>query len=844
MKEFNSKMDKKFSIVMALLLLAFQLVSIVSMPATVVAAVNKDVEVKIELVGNSTGIIQKGELFEVEATVTNKTGETINDISLNINRVDGLIPTGENWTIDVADKLENNESISKRITFHYNGTDSAITLSMHTVFNRDGKRETSEYTSKIYGIYSETPSDSIPPGSAKNKPDIKVKPGIRMPVVNAGEDVGISLPIVNTSSITAKNLIISIDTSDVNSLPFTFEQINLSKRLENLAPGKEETVTFNVKTKSYISDGIYPVKINYEYLNSANNSFTASEIIYIKVLNAQTPPKITLEKFSVYSNDGENPLPGSMFSLTLQLKNHGSASASDVKVSLKGLSNDGIFVTHSADTKYVTSIDGQTTQNVEYFLYVSDKFKGNNVSLTASVEYKDSSGKAYTDEYQFFVKITEIEEEEEETEETSPELILKDLEFPQDQIDAGDELGIRFSLENIGNDIAHNVKISITCEDGILPISSSTLVIDALEKGQTKDFSFDLYAKESAVTKNHLVTINVEYENKIDEVKKETDQKTEKLSFSRYAGIYVKAVEKEDEEETKTVPKIIISRYDFEPETVKAGENFLLKLSFLNTSKIVPIRNVKITFSAKDGIFIPTSSSNTFFIENMDVQGGAEREVELFAKSDAPAKSHPLTLNFEYEDEKGTQYTATEEISIPVTQELRLEIGQLQMPTDTMEGQPIPIFLDFFNMGKSTLYNLMVSLEGEGFRGENSDYFVGNFDSGRSDYYEVMLTPTATGEVTGNVLFSFEDESGKKNEIRKEFKLNVTPMQMPEFPVDGGYPGEGFPGGEMPGQEQGNKLFTPLNIGIGIGTLLLITIITIIIIKKKRSRKAEMMLDE
>ncbi|HHV97204.1 MAG TPA: hypothetical protein GXX37_12170, partial [Clostridiaceae bacterium] len=671
--------------------------------------------------------------------------------------------------------------------------------------------------------------------------------GIKMPTFNAGDDVVISLPIVNLSQIPAKNITVSIDTSDVNSLPFTFEQINLTRKLDSLASGKETTVTFNVKIKPYIPDGIYPVKINYEYLNSANNSFTDSETIYIKIVNAQTPPKIILERFSVYSNDGENPLPGSLFSLSLELKNQGSSPAKDVKVSLKGLSNDGIFVVQSADTKYVTSIDGQTTKKVEYFLHVAENFKGNNALLTARVEYTDDSGKAYSDEYQFFIKITQIEEEEEEEKvETVPELILKNMEYPHEQINAGEEFNIKFSLENIGNDTAYNVKISVTCEDGVLPISTSTLVVDELGKSQVKDFSFDFYAKESAVTKNHLITVTVEYENKIDEVKEETGVKAEKLSLTRYAGVYIKAVEEEkEEEETKTVPKIIINKYDFGTESPKAGENFVLRLTFLNTSKIVPIRNIKITFTSKDGIFIPTSSSNTFFIENMNVQQTAEREVELFVKSDAPAKSHTLTLSFDYEDEKGTQYSATEEISIPVTQELRLEIGQLQMPTDTMEGQPIPVFVDFFNMGKSTLYNLMVSLEGEGFTGENSDYFVGNFESGRSDYYEVMLTPTATGEITGNILFTFEDETGKKNEVRKEFKLNVMPMRVPEMPVDGGYPGSEFPGKEIPGQNQGNKLFTPLNIGIGAGALLLIiVIITIIVVKKRRARKAEMMLDE
>ena len=838
MSGIKKKIRKGFSLVLVCLLMVFQLAAIVSVPAMVVEAAgieeNDNVKLEVSIAGNSTGIIHKGEIFELVAVLKNNTDKEIKDVSLHIASVEGLVPTGSDWNIITGENLASGSNYTfKKINMVYNGSEDSIQLNLVSKFKIGDVEQRSTAVNKFIGVYSEPPANNIPGGTSKYKPELKVKTGIQMPVFNASDDVVLILPISNESSTEAKEIIVSIDTNDVNGLPFTFEQVNLSYKLDNLASNKEKNATFNVTIKPDISGGIYPVKLNYQYKNSSKDTFTASETIYIKVMNDKIPPKITLERFSIYSNDGENPLPGSMLSLTLQLKNQGNFAAKDIKVLLKGLSNEGIYVTKSADTKYIASIDGQKTQNVEYFLYVSDKFKGNNVSLYANIEYKDNSGKLYTEEHQFFIG---VEEKDEKKEENFPELTLKNLVFPRDTIIAGEDFNISFSLDNIGTDTARNVKVSITCEDGILPISNSTTFVDAIDKGQTKDLSFNLYANKTAVTKNHSITITVDYEG-------EKDDKIEKLTFNRYTGVYVEKSAEDAEKETKTVPKIIINKYNFEPEEAKAGENFKLKLSFLNTSKVVPIRNVKITFSAKDGIFIPTNSSNTFFIENMDIQGIAEREVELFTKADAPAKSHVLNLNFEYEDEKGNQYTAAEEISIPVKQEQRLSIGQLNMPLDTMEGQPIPIFMDFFNMGKSTLYNMMVSIESEGLKSDNSNYFVGNFEPGRSDYFENMVTPTATGEVTGNILFSFEDESGKKNEIRKEIKLNVNKMEMPEIPQEG-IPGEKFPEGEMPGEGQQKNLFTPLNIGIGVGGLLLIAVIIIIIVKKRRSRKAGMMFDE
>jgi hypothetical protein len=666
-----------------------------------------------------------------------------------------------------------------------------------------------------------------------------------MPIFNAGQDVVLSLPIVNDSLYEAKNIAVSIDTSNESTLPFTFDQIMLTSNIDKIMPKKdnkisEEKISYNIKIKADVKEGIYPIKLSYQYSNAYNDTFTSSEIVYIKVTNDKTPPRLIMENIQTYSND---PSPGNIMSLTLTLKNQGSLPAKDIKVSLKGLSSDGITTYKSADSRFISQIDGQEKEKVEYMLVISENFTGSSASLQADIEYKDGVGNTYSEGFQFFIRINEAKEEEEK-DETKPEIILRDLDFPTDKIQAGDEFNLGFVIDNIGNDTAQNVKVTLSCEDGVLPKSSSVVQIDALEKGQSKELNFNLFATLGAITKNHLVTINVEYEY-LKEDKEDKTDKVEKLTLTRYAGIYVEKIEDEDEDEDekqKTVPKIIISMYSFEPEEVKAGDNFKLKLSFLNTSKIVPIRNIKVTFSAKEGEFIPASSSNTFFIENMGTQGIAEREVELFAKSDAAPKSHILNLNFEYEDEKGNQYTAAEEISIPVKQEQRLVVGQLNLPPEGYEGQPIPIFVDFFNMGKSILYNLMVTFEGEAFQAENANYFAGNFEPGRSDYFESMITPSTAGEATGELVFSFEDESGKKNELRKEIKLNVMGMEMPPMPPEGQM-GEEFPG-EMPPEQQPKKLLTPLNIGIASGVLLVIIVVLIIIIRKRRIRKAGMTFDE
>ncbi len=148
----------------------------------------------------------------------------------------------------------------------------------------------------------------------------------------------------------------------------------------------------------------------------------------------------------------------------------------------------------------------------------------------------------------------------------------------------------------------------------------------------------------------------------------------------------------------------------------------------------------------------------------------------MFTVPDAQAKTYTLTANFEYEDNKGESYTATELIGIPVIQQSKLETGELTVFPEAYIGEPAPVSIEFFNTGKVTLYNMMVKLEGD-FPTENGSYYVGNFVSGSSEYFEGMVMPMEPGELSGDVVFTYEDSTGEEQEIRKPFMLNVMEAQ-------------------------------------------------------------------
>ena len=570
---------------------------------------------------------------------------------------------------------------------------------------------------------------------------------------------------------------------------------------------------YSIKIGNLAPEGIHPLKLRMQYENAFGNQFTSEETVYIRVANNNRSPIITVESINVKKSGAASDV----ITLELKLKNLGNLRADDVKVTLGGLRTDGYSLHNTTDVRYIDLIYGNGTTTVSYELLPPASGAAGSNELTVSFEYKDSAGSKYNEQYKIFVPA-------EEGEGARPNLAFSQISAPRGALTAGQEFNVSFDLKNNGGASARNVKVTLNTETGIVVRSMNPVYFDRIEGNKSQKVAFTLYTADDAATKNYPISMNVEYE----------DAFGNKFTATQYIGVFV------ENDAGKTVPRIIIDNYTIDPFPVSAGGEFSLKMSFLNTNKTVDVSNIKVTVTSEDGTFTPTESGNTFYIENIPRTQNVERELVLQAKPDAEQKSYMLTVNFEYEDEKGNPYTAKESISVRVLQSPRLVTGDISMMTETFVGQPVSVYLDFYNMGKSTLYNLMVSVEGD-FQGQGLSYYVGNFEPGRTDYFDASFTPMNPGMQKGAILFTFEDANGKTTEIRKEFELNVMEMAMPEPSFES--PGN-IPGMEMPGMEKGSSKVS-IWIYIGIGAAVVIAAVVVVIVLRKRAvRRKELSLDE
>lgn len=676
---------------------------------------------------------------------------------------------------------------------------------------------------------ADTPNNNKPDNtdsSSYYKPSLMIEDGL-IPEVNAGSNIAVEFELKNTGYTATDIVVTPIFGADS---PFTSNNLTNSIPMGSISKGSKKTVKLEMAISPTAMPGSYPipVKISYNYVSYAvdppvkyNETYEA--IVYVKISSKSTQPKLIISK---NITTPEIILPGQDVKLSILFENKGSVDVKNVSVKLEGLDNDkGFYIASGSDIAYVKNVSGNLVSYADFYLKASNSIKKGAHKLSVTFSYNGIS-----ETQAIYLSVGGDSEQ-------NSNILLENLEYPTTPIKANDNFVLKFDLRNNGGVNANNVLVKVESSDPtIIPKTTSIKKINTIAADGKESLEFIFSPTADAITKNYPLNISIEYD---DEFNQDSEVKHK---INQYVGIYV---EKSGEDSSKGKPKLIIDKYNFTPQLVRAGENFEMNLSFYNTSSNKTVKNIKIFLTAESGTntdspgagssaFTPVDSSNTFYIDSIPPRGKVEKKITMFTIPDAIAKTHTITANFEYEDSEGNELKDVELIGVPVVQNSRLETAELSYYPEAMVGQPMPISLEFYNTGKVTLYNMMVKLEGD-FQTENGSSYIGNFATGSSEYFEGMVMPSEPGELKGAVLFTYEDSTGQMQELRKEFTLNV--MEMP--------PMEEFPG-EMPMPEEGKGGFKGILkskwLWISIATI--VAIVGGIIFYKKKKKKKEMAFDE
>ncbi len=417
-----------------------------------------------------------------------------------------------------------------------------------------------------------------------------------------------------------------------------------------------------------------------------------------------------------------------------------------------------------------TALGSKSEISTTFRIRTSENAKEGTYPLKFKVEFKNGQGELFTRQEVTYFKIIE--------QKTKPVLNVSGIMINPSSYKYGDVISISFDVSNSGGSEAKDVEINLDgfSADTIMPIASrDNTFLDSLPGINSKYDNvskqvFDLKISNNIAVTDVVIKATITY--------KDYEDKENTISKNIYiTGITPKPEEsgekKEEkkEEEKLPKPKMIVSSYGLSPNNITAGQEFTFSFYLKNTSKVTPIRNIKITVSSFEGCFIITKGSNTFYVEGMNANEKIYKQIDLKPKQDLQSNSYAVYIDAEYEDYDGNEYTAKETIHVPVTEYSKLVINSISSD-DAYVGSATNLSFEFVNMGKATLSNLVATVNGDVTASQETSY-IGNIQAGNADYYDIEVTPTQEGINNGTLTLTFEDSSGKKISVSKDFTITA-----------------------------------------------------------------------
>lgn len=518
------------------------------------------------------------------------------------------------------------------------------------------------------------------------------------------------------------------------------------------------------------------------------------------------PPRIVIAK--------DNWMPvyqaGETVNLSIPVENLSSTSATNVRFSITP--GDPASFPFEMDkmtfTKYAYSLSGNSV--FSYKVTIPANTKPGVYPIAVNLTYDEGGGESAT----VYVKIV--------NEYKQPELKLMGVDFEGDKLSAGKSVLIKLRLHNEGDLNLEKVELKLNgfSNQGInLDNWPDTQHIKAINGRETKLVEYKLIIDSKLESGTYPLDLNITY---YDEHDKE---------YKKDAKVYLPIDGKGATDDL--TPRVIVDNYYFPYEYVEAGQAFPLTVSFFNTSETTTVKNIKVSLNADELAFSPVGSSNSFFIAEINPRETIERSITFKAKVDAENRNYTINTDIDFQDSNGNKYTEKEIISIPVKQNIALTVSNIEMPPQIYLDTPTSLSIDFYNTGRTLIRNLIIKTEGN-FEIQEGNFFVGNLEPGKDNYYDVTIIPHEEGEMEGKIVFSYEDNIGEQFTTEVPFTINSMMQEMPPMMEH-----------DMDMSPEAGKFKLSKKVMVaGGGTLLLILALIALVIRRRKKKQEEVFLDE
>ncbi len=613
----------------------------------------------------------------------------------------------------------------------------------------------------------------------------------------------------------------------------TGNNTNNGSETENTNPASAEDKEHAIEMlNQYYSD----LKVRYKLSKSKLKKMDA---IYDNAVAYMKEAKLTVSELASYEKDAEGYL------LEVARETTSSTPSDDDS------SDDTINSASEAQREHVRGKLNRYYTDLKVRYSLSDeKIKKMDRVYNSAMAYMRNEGltESELNAYESSIEEYLLEIAKENTTGTEKFLMLSN-EVPISDAKYGEQAFVVLSLINLGKTDITDVVITPTVSNDrakwpfdinqpydaqmVQLIQASSNTADAYNKRM--DIGWNFNVRKDVLTGCYPLTFHATYYQSGSLVE------TDIVTYINVRGANPSDTLIKDEDKQNSNPRIIVTGFTTNPDTIYAGSTFMLTVSVKNTSADTTVENVLFNLEATVGgndttatyaAFLPTSGSSSVYTSSIAPGATYDMSIEMEAKSDLAQKPYVLTVNMKYDTDEQINIADTAHVSVPIKQESKLDTSSAEiMPESIAVGEQSNVMFSVYNTGKTTLYNVKVSYKSDSV--DEALTYLGNIAPGQTGSVDSMVTGVApdTGEGIVKAIISYEDEAGNETQVEKDLNLSVYEMVFDDPGMEMG--GEEFMGGE----EEPKKGIPVVVIIIIVVVVIAAVIVVAAVIKKKKKAK-------
>ncbi len=454
----------------------------------------------------------------------------------------------------------------------------------------------------------------------------------------------LNVDLKNIGGAEAKNIKISVDGTTLDKEGILKDYFTDGIAVDNMVKNGTETVKIPLSVSKYATGGLKTVKVVISYADTAGNSYTVTETVYVDITGSGTNaggPNILI---SNVEQSPAQPMAGELVKISFDVKNKSDVDAKELKIYVDGLTAATFIPVDSEPYQYFENLKAGDTVRVTIPLTVSENIVEGLNSINVKYTYSggtEAGGSVIIPVNNIVNNIVSI---------SKPKIIVSKYATDVEELRAGNTFNFTFDLYNTNDSVsAKNITVTISQAENVFNVTqgSNSFFIANINPGETVTNTLELKVKSDASTKAYPLEITIEYEYEGAEPNPTTGEIGEK----RVEKLNLQAVENS----RPVVDNVNVYSWD---GAVTVGTTATLAFEFYNMGRSA-LNNV---IAYVEGDFLKADGA-MYFIGN--VTEGSSTYVEFDVLPNIEGTANGL-LRVTFEDSNGDTVEFTKDFTAEV----------------------------------------------------------------------------------------------------------------------------------------------------------------------------------